>query len=115
MKNINSTDFEQRCYFFSVNTISFVKSMQKAGFQDEKSLTLMKFAGSIGTKILDAYDIEDEKTVENIVVECKKLAENCHNLFQNIRCGNDKLLLKEKAELQIDALKLSEDFEKFLQ
>lgn len=115
MNKLNSTDFEQRCYIFSINAISFVKSMQKAGLQNEKTILLMKLAAQVNSKISDAYDLENEELIKKVIAETLDLAKKCHEILMNLRAGNDKLLLKEKADLQIETSFLVKDFEEFLQ
>jgi hypothetical protein len=115
MKKIQNTDFEQRSYIFSINSVSFVKSMQKAGLQNEMTILLMKQSSQVSLKILDAYDIENEIEVNKLIIESLELLKSCHFLLQNIRVNDDKLLLNEKADLQIEASFLVKDIVKYLE
>jgi len=100
--NIQETDLEQRSYIYTINVISFVKSMKKAGIENENLTKLMKFASDFGKIILDIIDIEDNNIIKTKLEKSLGLAKNCHELFMNIRCNENKELINEKADLQIE-------------
>jgi len=111
---IHETDLEQRSYIFTINVVSFVKSMQKAGLENPKLNILIKDVNHFNTLILDVFDMIDENLIKINLKKSLALVKNCHELFMNIRCNDNKLLIQEKADLQIESTYLVNTISKVL-
>lgn len=111
--NLEETKFENRAYFFSIDTVSFVKSMKKAGFGNEMLNMLINNAAKFNSLISDSYEVSGD-VQKKMLDDSIELIKSCHYLLQNIRANDDKLLLKEKANLQIEASSLTQELIKFV-
>ncbi len=93
-------NMEVKVYAFSINVISFVKSMEKAGSVDEPLQILLYSAKQFYDLYLDFVDEEDEDTKPYVLKECLKYGHKCLDILQNM--GVPEEFLNEKVDLVID-------------
>lgn len=91
---------EVKVYAFSINVISFVKSMEKAGLLDEPLQILLNAAKQFYDLYLDFVDEENRDTKPYILKECLKYGHKCWDILQNM--GVPEEFLNEKVDLVID-------------
>ncbi len=97
-------------YFFSINVVGFVKSLQKASLQTPQSIALIKSAGDLSMQFMDIDDITEETEQKKRVVLCLQRSKECLKLLQEIQVQN-KNLLNEKVDLTIEAANILKTFE----
>jgi len=91
---------ETKVYAFSINVLSFVKSMEKSGQEDEPLQILLHSAKQFYDLYLDFVDEEDTDSKPYILKECVKYGEKCLDILQNM--GVPEEFLNEKVDLIID-------------
>ncbi|MCF6243309.1 MAG: hypothetical protein L3J74_18480 [Bacteroidales bacterium] len=100
---------EVKVYAFSINVISFVKSMEKAGTGDEPLQILVHSAKQFYDLYIDYVDEEDEDTKPYVLKECLKYGNKCLDILQNM--GVPEEFLNEKVDLVIDVAGLIKKME----
>ncbi len=102
-------NIEVEVYAFSINVISFVKSMQKAGSGNEPLQILLHSAKQFYDLYIDYADEQDEDTKPYIFEECLKYGKKCLDILQNM--GVPEEFLNEKVDLVIDIAGLMKKME----
>ncbi len=101
-----------RGYMFSVNTVSLIKSMEKANFKTPASGKLLNDASEIANILLDVPDQIDESLIERDLRTVFDLVQNYFDTLQTFQTTG--ALANEKADLHIDAFKLRKELAKLL-
>jgi len=100
---------ETKVYTFSINVVSFVKSMEQAGLKDKPLQMLMYSAKQFYDLYLDFVDEEDEESSLYILKECLTQGRKCLDILQNM--GVHEEFLNEKVDLVIDVAGLIKELE----
>ncbi len=87
-------------YMLSINTVSLLKSMDKANFKTPASSKLITLASEISEIMLDLPDIEDNAIILRELLKVKELADIFFNTLQTFQTHG--ALAHEKADLHID-------------
>lgn len=95
---------EVKIYAFSINVISFVKSMEKAGLNNKPLQILLNSAKQFYDLYLDFADEEDFENKETILKSCTKYGHKCLEIMQNMDVPKE--FLNEKVDLVIDVAEL---------
>jgi hypothetical protein len=101
---------EVKVYAFSINVISFVKSMGKNGLGNEPLQVLLHAAKQFYDLYLDFADEEEQDSKPYILKECVKYGKKCLDILQNM--GVPEEFLNEKVDLVIDVAGLIKELEK---
>jgi len=113
--NISSQTLEtlsNRGYMFSINTVSLIKSMEKANFKTPASAKLLNYASEIANILLDLPDQIDQSLVERDLRSVYALTVNYFDTLQSFQTTG--ALANEKADLHIDAYKLKKELAELL-
>ena len=99
---------EERIYFFSINVVSFLKTIEKIGYKNNQTKEVPQLSElttnlSQNTLQLNSlfFDILDNKVNISEIEKCLSLSENCLKTLQKIDI-DDKVIINEQADLQID-------------
>ncbi len=98
-----------KSYIFSVNTLSFVKSLQKAGYHSGRNNKLLQLAGKLADILLETADKTDKEEILSDLKLSEETVDTFFNLMQDIKTNG--ALANEKADLHIDAFKLRKELQ----
>ncbi len=95
------SDLSNKSYIFSINVISFAKTLQKRGFEAEIVNNFVNLSGNMADTLLDTADL---KNTNEIIVNLEKSSTFAQKLFQSLQdFKSEGTLLNEKVDLQIES------------
>jgi len=103
-ESIESENLELKVFAFSVDVISFVKSLEKSGKINSVFKNLLKVVNEFYSNYLDAEEALDEYDKSRFLEESKVNAEKCLELLQSIEVSNE--FLNERVDLIIEVAEL---------
>ena len=106
-------DLSNRAYIFSINTLSFVKSIQKKGIQVPNANKLLKAAGKIADILLETADNKNIDDTRLDLTMSDKQLKVYSDLLQTIEV--EGLLANEKADLHIDSFEIQKEIAELLE
>ena len=101
---------EERIYFFSINVVSFLKTIGKKGYKNNLTSELSQNTLQLNSLF---FDILDNKANISDIKKCLSLSENCHKILQKIKI-DDKVIINEQADLQIDMSRIIKNLKKII-
>lgn len=93
-------ELSNKTYIFSINVISFAKTLQKSGFDKQIVDNFVVFSGTIADIILDTAELKKKNEIIANLEKSSTFAKKLFELFQNFKAEGS--LLNEKVDLQID-------------
>ena len=104
--------FSSRVYIYSIDIISFFKSLKKAGYEIPEIPYFANLIGKFSELILGIEDLNnfDQKIVE--LEKSSNFAAECLKLLQKIDCKN--ALLNEKSDLIIETYEIIKQISEIL-
>jgi len=100
LKKENIAKFSNRTYIFSINVISFLKSLKKSSIENENTSYLAQNIGLLSEITLDLEDLND---LNEIIASLKKTSNFANKILDNLRSIScKKELLNEKSDLQVE-------------
>ncbi len=111
---LQQAELDNITYIYSINIISFGKTLTKMNIRKQEITDLINFSGLLATTILDTMEIIDEAIATQKLSDSLKIVKFCHDTLMNMRVPDDKFLLQEKADLQIEATKITNIINKLL-
>lgn len=112
MEGVKIHHLENRTYFFSINVVSFVKTLQKVEPSCQTS-TLITNAAKLSETYMSAVDLRNEGLFKEKIKECRYYVSTIADELSKIQC-NEKLL-HEKIDLQIENQQFLSIFDNYLQ
>ena len=91
---------ELKVFAFSVDVLSFVKSVEKSENKNSELISLLNEANEFYSNFIAAEDTLDEHDKNSFYSESKKNAQKCLDLLQSIELENK--FLNEKVDLIIE-------------
>lgn len=93
-------ELSNKTYIFSINVISFAKTLQKSGFDKQIVDNFVVLSGTIADIILDTVELKKKNEIIANLEKSSTFAKKLFELFQNFKAEGS--LLNEKVDLQID-------------
>jgi len=103
-KSVKHESIELKVFAFSVNVISFVKSLEKAGIVNIVANNLLNMANEFYSNYLAAEEALGKYDKKSFLEESKMNAKRCLELLQSIEVKKE--LLNEKVDLIIEVAEL---------
>ncbi len=103
-ESIKNKNLELKVFAFSVDVVSFVKSLEKSGKTNPVLKSLLKTANEFYLYYLALEDAKGEDKKSSFLKETKQSAQKCLDLLQSINVENK--LLNEKVDLIIEVAEL---------
>jgi len=100
VEKIDLLELDTKVYTFSIQVISFIKSLEKQGIYKSINSKTLQLAGRLSTNFPEIED-EKEELVREGLIDLEKNATTCFSYLEGIECNNS--LQNEKANLLIDA------------
>ena len=97
-----------RVYTYSIDIISFVKSLQKAGYKDGIISSLAVAAGDFTNIVLDLEDLTDKNEILADLKKSANFADRCLNHLRKVDC-KEAALLNEKSDLAVETFNLIQE------
>lgn len=98
-----------KVYIYSIDNISFAKSLQKKGFDISIVNHIVQISGKLSTALLDATDSKDADEISTLVNNSYNYAKQSLKLLQEVNCKDE--LLNEKANLIIETYEIIKQIE----
>ncbi|OQY00991.1 MAG: hypothetical protein B6I20_08105 [Bacteroidetes bacterium 4572_117] len=109
-KSINPEEFELDVYGFSINIVSFVKTLEKSGKTNETINKLVIVSNGFYSDFTNIIEAETKHDKENYINESIKKAKLCLGMLESINLENG--LLNEKVDLIIEVAGLIKKIER---
>lgn len=93
-------ELSNKTYIFSINVISFAKTLQKKGFEKEIVDNFIVLSGTIADILLDTAELKKKNEIIANLEKSSTFAEKLFELFRDFKTEGS--LLNEKVDLQID-------------
>lgn len=105
----NLKNLDQQIYIFVINTVGFLKTLQKKGIHNDATSLLSNRTNSFNKKFNFFYDKSENSEVikQNLIPLITEIINLLINNFEDI----DKSIINEKADLYILAEKIKKDIE----
>lgn len=100
-------ELEKETYNFAVQTIGFVRSLEKA----DKSMDLAKLkasAAKVSTKFIDAMEADENKEFAENLRECLQHAKQAREELNKMNSSDNERLSKEFNQLKLSVRKIEE-------
>lgn len=113
MNKINDkiTKLEQTIYIYVVNVASLLKTLKKAGVEDETTIKLANNASFIHFEFMQASKSNDKKDViQNIILKIKEIQDILIKNYEEI----NSQIMHEKADLMIETNSLEQQLQEIM-
>lgn len=111
-KRLLLTSLINKSYIFSINVISFAKTLQKINKDNDFVDRLVFLSGNISDMLLDT---KDKNNYDEIIANLQKSSTFAKNLLELLQSYKpEKVLLNEKIDIQIDNYQISEEINELI-
>jgi len=101
-----------RAYIYSIDNLSFAKTLQKKGFDTTVVNHIVQISGKLSTALMNATDSEDEYEKTSLLGKSLTFAKQNLKLLQDVQCK--EALLNEKSNLIIETYEIVQELEGLL-
>ena len=101
-----------QAYIYSIDNISFAKSLRKIGYESKTESELVNFTGKLYNSLSETCDLNNKNKII-VELENSRIFANANlELLQEIKCKES--LLNEKNDLIIETFEIIKNIEKII-